>query len=101
MSSVGQCRTGAKTALVKDYLRPLQHLPAASDFLDFLMHKDGRHIPVSLEAFDEVIFRCACCYVIDGKQLAFLSASPFTSMMQEVVIDQMYGNDKDVHVRNA
>ena len=101
MSSVGQCRTGAKTALAKDYLRPLQHLPAAGDFLDFLMHKDGRHIPVSLEPFDEVISRCTCCYVIDGKQFAFLSASPFTSMMQEVVIDQMYGNDKDVHVRNA
>ncbi|KAL3147880.1 hypothetical protein ABBQ32_002601 [Trebouxia sp. C0010 RCD-2024] len=48
-----KARTGAKTALVKDYLKPLRHLPGADDFLEFLMHKDGRHIPVSLEAFDE------------------------------------------------
>ncbi|KAL3151108.1 hypothetical protein ABBQ38_012975 [Trebouxia sp. C0009 RCD-2024] len=48
-----QHHQGAKTALVKDYMKPLRHLPAAGDFLEFLMHKDGRHIPVSLEAFDE------------------------------------------------
>ncbi|KAL3138704.1 hypothetical protein ABBQ32_006459 [Trebouxia sp. C0010 RCD-2024] len=47
-----QQHQGAKTALVKNYLKALRHLPAAGDFLEFLMH-DGRHIPVSWEAFDE------------------------------------------------
>lgn len=44
----------AKIALVKECLKPLRQLPAAGDFLDFLIHQDGRRIPVSLEAFDEV-----------------------------------------------
>ena len=59
MSPVSQCCAGAKTAVVRDYLKPLRHLPAAGDFLEFLMQKDGRHIPVSLEALDEVISNCA------------------------------------------
>ena len=66
-----KCCAGAKTALVKDFLKPLRHLPAADDFLEFLMHKDGRHIPVSLEAFDEVISSCVLCYVFYGKQVIF------------------------------
>lgn len=44
----------AKIALARECLKPLQQLPAASDFLDFLLRQDGRRIPVSLEAFDEV-----------------------------------------------
>ena len=53
-SPISKCCAGAKTALVTDFLKPLRHLPAAGDFFKFLMHKDGRQIPVSLEAFDEV-----------------------------------------------
>lgn len=42
------------TALVKDCLTPLQQLPAAGGFLKVLMHQDGRRLPVSLAAFNEV-----------------------------------------------
>ncbi|DBB09782.1 TPA: hypothetical protein ACH3X3_001411 [Trebouxia sp. C0006] len=48
-----KARTDAKIALARECLKPLQQLPAASDFLDFLLRQDGRRIPVSLEAFDE------------------------------------------------
>ncbi len=37
-----------------EFLKPLRDLPPADTFLEFLLRKDGRRIPVSLDAFDEV-----------------------------------------------
>lgn len=48
-----KARTDSKIALVRECLKPLQQLPAAGDFLKFLLRQDGRRLPVSFEAFDE------------------------------------------------
>lgn len=67
-----------------EFLKPLWHLPAAGDFSNsscIRMAEKSRYLWRHLMRCK--ISRCAL-YALDGQALLLLSASPFTSMMQEL-----------------